>query len=472
MTNDQHRMAIVRPACGDQDMRGGGTRQQFGHDLNLPVEGFRGFPRAHRRADQNPGRIGQVAFQPRRHARGLLLAFAGESALEIGLTFVFHRHRIGVPPEYQIHRQTIVGDCDGVKSIRRGCAHAFALVIARHRREIFAPYCEGLLIGRPLSVRTRLYEESWRLVEFVFTTHTSATMTSNFFLRHFVALSTALLLSVFAAIPATAKTSPKDAALPANAKLMDISLAAGRVRASSQRVARLYLESAFRHRPERTRIAIEREIGDVESALAALGKFTPEDDKAKRDLRRALESLNQFWAELKPIIATKHEGRHSQTAYDISEQMYIYASKITFLFEGIGNSEASYMVDVAGRMQVTSERIAKAAIHGIASRRAGAASDFIAWKKEFLAAYSEVSASPLNDDYQTRMLDLGRTLWSFYDAVVTEAVARADATRILEISKCADGMWDVAQSSQTTYVMAFKSGAKSQTVARTGNRAS
>ncbi len=161
------------------------------------------------------------------------------------------------------------------------------------------------------------------MVEFVFTTHTSATMTSNFFLRHFVALSTALLLSVFAAIPATAKTSPKDAALPANAKLMDISLAAGRVRASSQRVARLYLESAFRHRPERTRIAIEREIGDVESALAALGKFTPEDDKAKRDLRRALESLNQFWAELKPIIATKHEGRHSQTAYDISEQMYI-----------------------------------------------------------------------------------------------------------------------------------------------------
>lgn len=297
-------------------------------------------------------------------------------------------------------------------------------------------------------------------------------MKSNYSIRQTVATSIALLFLAFAAVPALAKTAPKAAAPLPNAKLMDASLAAGRVRASSQRVARLYLESAYRHRPERTRIAIEREIGDVESALAALGKFTPEDDKAKRELRRALESLNQFWVELKPIISTRHAGKHAQTTYDISEQMYIYASKITFLFEGIGNSEASYMVDVSGRMQVTSERIAKAAIHGIASQRAGAASDFIAWKKEFLAAYSEVSASPLNDDYQTRMLDLGKTLWTFYDAVVTEAVARSDATRILEISKCADGMWDVAQSSQATYVMAFKSGSNNQTVARTGARAS
>jgi hypothetical protein len=303
-------------------------------------------------------------------------------------------------------------------------------------------------------------------------------MKFNFVVRRTIAplialfLLTAVAGAIVAAVPAFAKTSPKDAALPANAKLMEVSLSASRVRASSQRVARLYLESGYGHRPERTRIAIEREIGYMESALATLGKFTPEDDKAKRDLKRALESLNQFWVELKPIVGARHAVKDAQTAYDISEQIYIYASKITFLFEGIGNSEASYMVDVSGRMQVTSERIAKAAIHGIASRRAGAASDFVAWKKEFLAAYSEVSASPLNDDYQTRMLDLGKTLWAFYDAVVTEAVARSDGTRILEISKCADGMWDVAQSSQTAYVAAYKSGTKSQTVARVGDRAS
>ena len=248
--------------------------------------------------------------------------------------------------------------------------------------------------------------------------------------------------------------------------LMDSSLAAGKVRASSQRVARLYLESAYAFRPERTRIALEREIQNVESGLAALRTFSPADDKAKRDLRRAIESLTQFWAELKPVVSRRYAAENTQLVYDVSEQMYIYASKVTFLFEDVANSEAGYMVDVSGRLQSMSERISKAAIYGIATRRSSATVDFITWKKEYLDSYAEIAGSPLNDDYQRRNLTLGKTMWALFDDILTSATSRFDATRILDISKCADGMWDIAQSSQATYVAAFKQGVGNKLIAR------
>lgn len=292
--------------------------------------------------------------------------------------------------------------------------------------------------------------------------------------RHFPAAAMlASMMTIVLLQPATA-LSQKPPIPIQNAPLstVDAALSAGKLRASSQRVARLYLESGRGLRVQRTRIALASEIAIVDASLAALRKISLRGEKEKRDLQRALDAVSAQWAELRTVLTTPYAPDRAQMVYDISEQMYIYSSKTTFLFEDLNNSEAGYMTDVAGRLQSNSERISKAAIHGIISRNASSAVDFIAWKKEYIEAYRELVGSPLNDDFQKRNLELGNILWGFFDDVITRAAERSDISQILAISKCADGMWDIAQSSRITYVAALKkSNAKDKFIARNSSKA-
>ena len=289
--------------------------------------------------------------------------------------------------------------------------------------------------------------------------------------RRAALFASALTLSLILATPATAQKLPQSTSQVAALQLMDASLAAGKLRASSQRAARVYLESVAEMRPHRTQIALAAELANVDSSFEALKKVTVRGDKEKRDLKRALDSLTGQWAELRPVLSARHSPDRTQMVYDVSEQMYIYSSKITFIFEDANNSEAGYMIDVAGRLQSTSERIAKAAIHGITSRSSGAAVDFITWKKEYIDAYRELVGSPLNDDYQRRNLALGKTMWGLFDDIITRATTRSDVSQILDISKCADGMWNIALSSRTTYVAAFREqSGTDKLIARNGSR--
>ncbi|MBL8519333.1 MAG: hypothetical protein JNK75_01560, partial [Betaproteobacteria bacterium] len=217
----------------------------------------------------------------------------------------------------------------------------------------------------------------------------------------------------------------------------------------------------------RTQTALEKEIRQIDGALAALRGHQPQDAKQRRDFQKAHATLEELWAEQRPVLLRKFEPARAQSVYDASEQLYIYASKLTFITEDALDSQAGYLVDVAGRLQSTSERIAKAAIFSLLTGRMGPMVDFATWKKEYLDGYRELMSSPLNDDYQRRNLELGRVMWSLYDDIVGAATRGRDDQRILEISKCADGMWEIAQGSRGSYVALMRRG---EGMAATGAR--
>lgn len=280
-------------------------------------------------------------------------------------------------------------------------------------------------------------------------------------------IASALAIILIQPTQALAQKLPPSRNQTAALQSVEAALSAGKLRASSQRVARLYLESGLQLRAVRTQNAITNELANVDASLTALKKVTLNGDKEKRDLKRALDAVTEQWAELKPVYISKYRADRAHMVYDFSEQMYIYASKITFLLESVNNSEAGYMIDVAGRLQSGSERIAKAAIHGIISGKSGSTVDFITWKKEYLDASRELMGSPLNDDSQARNLELGTVMWGLFDDIITRATTRSDISQVLDISKCADGMWEIAQSSRTAYVVAFKKqSASDKTIAR------
>ena len=297
-------------------------------------------------------------------------------------------------------------------------------------------------------------------------------MNSSKFCRRAIVVASVLAVLPMQIAPTFAQKVPLSSSQVAALQSVESALSAGKLRASSQRAARLYLESGLELRVQRTQNALTTEVANVETSLAMLKKVTMKGDKEKRDLKRALDSLTEQWGELKPVLTSKYRTDKTQPAYDISEQMYIYASKITFLFEDVNNSEAGYMIDVAGRLQSTSERIAKAAIHGVTSGKSGSAVDFITWKKEYLEAYRELVGSPLNDESQTRNLELGGVMWGIFDNIITRATTKSDISQVIDISKCADGMWEIAQSSRTAYVVALKRSGSDKMIVRNNGKPS
>lgn len=276
-------------------------------------------------------------------------------------------------------------------------------------------------------------------------------------------ISLPLMAAVLIAAPTQIAAAAQAKSAPApSARTMTLltgaALSAGDLRSSTQRSARLYLESAKALRPVRTQTALEKEIKHVDAAITALRGFAPSDGKQKREYQKAHATVENLWAEIKPVLLLPYDERRAQLVYDTSEQLYIYASKLTFITEDALNSEAGYLVDVAGRLQSTSERIAKAAIHSLLSGRMSPMVDYATWRKEYLDGYRELIGSGLNDDYQRRNLELGRVMWALYEDIVGAATRGRDDQRILEISKCADGMWDIAKGSRTTYVALMRRG--------------
>lgn len=236
-----------------------------------------------------------------------------------------------------------------------------------------------------------------------------------------------------------------------DANLSEAFFAANQLRATGQRVARLYLESGTNVRPNKTRQLLEQEVKAYDQLIAELKR-----QKQDATLQKHLGKVEESWAELKPMVTARFSLDKAELAYSISEQLYIQTSKATSLLETQAESETGYLSDVAGRNAAFAERIAKAAFLFALTKKSGSLVDFETWKKEYIDGYERLETSNLNDDYAKGNLKLGRMMWSLFDDVLSNMIKKSDTSRMLDVAKSVDGMWDIAQSSKKQYEAMFR----------------
>jgi hypothetical protein len=234
-------------------------------------------------------------------------------------------------------------------------------------------------------------------------------------------------------------------------KLSEQFFSANYLRAAGQRITRLHLEANAGVRPKRTKMLLDAEIKLYESELTAINAM-----KGDATLRKHIGKVNEVWLELKSQLGLPFTRQGADLIYSTSEQLYIQTAKITSYLEDAAQSEAGYLADVAGRNAAFAERIAKAAYLFALNKNSGSLVDFETWKKEYTDGLARLEAAELNDDYTRGNLKLGRMMWGFFDNVVTDIVRKQDTTRMLEVSKSVDGMWEIAQSSKKQYEELFR----------------
>src|SRR5690606_7663505 len=99
VAHNQYGLSAVRPVCSGQDAFGGGVRRKVWYDLELAAERLCCLYGASSRADQYAAAMRQVAIQPFRHARRLLLSLGSQGSALVR----FAHFRFCMTPQDQFH---------------------------------------------------------------------------------------------------------------------------------------------------------------------------------------------------------------------------------------------------------------------------------------------------------------------------------------------------------------------------------
>lgn len=153
------------------------------------------------------------------------------------------------------------------------------------------------------------------------------------------------LLALMGMMPARAADASKEALNAVNR--------AGEQRMLSQRIVKGYAQLGMGVQPQQARAIVEDSVVRFEANLKWLDAFeaTP---------RSSLRGMRSRWQALRSAIKAKPTLASARQANRRGEAVLIGAERMTRLLQNVLNTEASHVVNLAGRQRMLSQRLTKA----------------------------------------------------------------------------------------------------------------
>lgn len=272
-------------------------------------------------------------------------------------------------------------------------------------------------------------------------------------MRPLSVIASALVLSMFgvpALVDAKNLARAADAQARSERQSAEALLLMCDLRARTQRVARLYLESGSLAKVERTGYSLARERAALDSLYARLS-LAPAV-AADRSTSRALG----LWQELKAVIDTPYSRSQGDLAYALSEELYNHTQKAAQSLESQITSDSAFAMDVSTRAMAQSERIAKALIQSSLTRSRSAASDLESWTRELAAGMAQLEGVRVNDNYIRDNVALGRVLSLSYTSYVNAAMRSFKPTALGDVASASDALWSILAATRDRYEFSFR----------------
>jgi hypothetical protein len=186
----------------------------------------------------------------------------------------------------------------------------------------------------------------------------------------------------------------------------------GRQRMLSQRLAKSYLQIGQAIDPERSRKILDSSLALFDRQLVELKAFAPTAEN-----KAVLQDLSIAWLAYKEaLVGRAPNPRDAKTILVINEDVLAMAQTATVQLETLSGTATGRLVNIAGRQRMLSQRMAKfyqAMNWGVAPAEAN--EKLAQARKEFIAALSELAASPKNTPQIAREVQLAQQQWIFFD---------------------------------------------------------
>lgn len=222
--------------------------------------------------------------------------------------------------------------------------------------------------------------------------------------RHLLALLGTSLL----ARTGHTRTTPSSPALPLGTAINR----AGRLRALSQRVAKLHVQSALGVLPERASDLMRQCHQLIEGSMEELGR-----QPLNADTQPLMPRLQGHVDRLLVLTAGGGAAPRTDDVVRAADDMLQSADALTTAFEKQARQNGARVVNVAGRQRMLSQRAARAhflqAAGGTAA--AGQAQQLETARREFDEGLGYLSSAPLSTPAIRQQLELARGQWLFFD---------------------------------------------------------
>lgn len=260
--------------------------------------------------------------------------------------------------------------------------------------------------------------------------------------RHLLALLGTSLL----ALTGHTKTTPSSPALPLGAAINR----SGRLRALSQRVAKLHVQSTLGVLPDRTGDLMRQCRQLIDSSLGELGR-----QPLNADTRALMPRLQGHAERLLVLTAGTGAPPRTDDVVRAADDMLKSADELTSAFEKQASQSGARVVNVAGRQRMLSQRAARAhflqAAGGTAA--AGQAQQLEAARREFDEGLAYLANASLSTPAIRQQLELARGQWLFFDQALRKP-SQGDALQT--VATTSERMYEVMDQLTGLYEQAVQ----------------
>ncbi len=198
----------------------------------------------------------------------------------------------------------------------------------------------------------------------------------------------------------------------------------GRMRALSQRSAKVYIQEVLGVLPERAQDIAQTAQRLMASNLAELGRAN-----VPPALAQQLQQIATEAAVLRTLLEQPRSRAGVPAVVRQADALLQIADQATAAYAALGKSASAKLVNLAGRQRMLSQRMAK----NYFLAAAGFGSNTVAAQIEedrnaFKQALAQLEAAPLSSTGIRNELTLAQSQWVFFEAAITKPVT-ADALR-------------------------------------------
>ncbi|MQY51820.1 hypothetical protein GHK24_08535 [Rhodocyclus tenuis] len=230
---------------------------------------------------------------------------------------------------------------------------------------------------------------------------------------------------------------------------------AGRLRLQAQRVAKLYLQIGLGINAEPARRQLAQAIRQSDTDLAELLRRL-RDPVAQKTLTR----VDSQWSELKAALALPWSPAAIQRINALAETQSITAGRLALEIEEGVDAPVARLLDLTLRQSMLAQRLARIylfALTGDNSR--GRRVDAEQTRKEFTAAFEELTSAHENTEPTREALDLVKVQWVFFDQAVSD-MARGERSNPVHVATTSERILESLNEVATQFAASARAPAR------------
>jgi hypothetical protein len=195
---------------------------------------------------------------------------------------------------------------------------------------------------------------------------------------------------------------------------------AGRQRMLSQRCAKAYIALALNQERSRAQSILDDCVTSFAPAQSELRVAT-----TNPEVKDAIAKVDEAWIAFKAITVDKPASAESiAEALSADARVLAAADRVTGLMQTLAGTPSAKNVNVSGRQRMLTQKMAKFQLASFAKSDGALRAEVQTARKEYLAAVTELLASPLTTPAMRNEIELASVQWAFLD----NALGKTDLT--------------------------------------------